>query len=113
MSNHIAHVLRVHGVEDRVEVGSVGVAVLGVLILQVSHHGRIVFELWEDVLDSELVILWHSDELALCHRQQLLVSFEHLTQEVTVDGRRRRHVQLHYTGSVKAKRKLDLRCSLM
>ena len=64
MSNHIADVLRVHGVEDRVEVGSVGVAVLGVLVLQVSHHGSIVFELGEDMLDSELVILWHSDELA-------------------------------------------------
>ena len=79
MSNHIAHILRVHCVEDRVEVGTVRVAVLGVLVLQVLHDGRVMFEFGENVLDSELVILRHSDELALCHRQQLLVSFQDLS----------------------------------
>ena len=75
MGDHFAHILRVHCVEDRVEVGSVRVAVLGVLVLQVLHDGRVIFEFGEDVLDSKLVILWHSYKLAFCHRQQLLIPF--------------------------------------
>ena len=87
MRDHIAYVLRVHGVEDRVEVGSVGIAVFGVLVLQVSHHGGVVFELGEDMLDSELIILWHSHKFTFAHFKEFLLTLEHLAQKIAIYGR--------------------------
>ena len=58
-----------HRVEDGEEVGPVRVAVIWVLILQVLHDFTVSIELGEDVLDTKLIILRHSDKLAFGYRQ--------------------------------------------
>ena len=68
MRNHIAHILRMYRIEDGEEVGSVRVAILRVLVLQVFHHFTVTTELWVDVFDSQLIILRHSDKLAFGYR---------------------------------------------
>ena len=92
VSNHIAHILWMHRVEDGEEVRSVRVSVLWVLVLQVLHHVTVFTELGEDVFDTQLIIMRHSDKLAFCHWQQRFLTLEDLTQEVAVDGRNGRHI---------------------
>ena len=110
--NHVAHVLRVHRVENGVEVGPVRVAILWVLILQVLHDFSVSKELWVDVLNAELVILRHSDELTIRYRQQRLLALEDLAHEVAVDSAEGRHIKLDYT-TVFRELGWHLRCSLM
>ena len=66
--NHITYELRMYCVEDGEEVRPVRVAIFWVLVLQVLHHLTITMELGEDVLDSEFIILRHSDKLAFGYR---------------------------------------------
>ena len=87
MLNHVTNIVGVHRVEDGEEVGSVREPVLRVLVLQILHHLAIAKELWEHVLDTELVIMGNSDELAIAHLEQLLFPLKYLAQEVTVYGR--------------------------
>ena len=101
-----------HRVEDGVEVGSVRVAVLWVLVLQVLHDLIVSMELGEDVLDTQLIILRHSDKLAFGYRQQRFLALEDLAHEVAVDGRQGWHIKLDYTTSVRVLGS-HLRCSLM
>ena len=57
-----------HRVEDGVEVGSVRVAILWVLVLQVFHDLTVSMELGKDVFDTQFIILRHSDKLTFCYR---------------------------------------------
>ena len=68
MHDHVTHVLRMHRVEDGEEVGSVRVAILWVLVLQILHDFTVSMELGEDVFDAQFIILGHSDKLAFCYR---------------------------------------------
>ena len=90
--NHIAHILWMHSVENGEEVWPVRVSVLWVLVLQVLHHVTVFTELGEDVFDTQLIIMRHSDKLAFCYWQQRFLTLEDLTQEVAVDGRNGRHI---------------------
>ena len=63
-----------HGVQDRVEVLPVRVAVLRIGILHVLHDIAVVVKLREDMSDTQLVIVRDSDELALCYWQQRFLS---------------------------------------
>ena len=96
VSDQIAHVVGMHGVEDSVEVGSVRILVLRVVVLQILHDIRICFELGKDVIHTKLIELRHVYKLALADLKKLLVAFEHLTKEVSVGHRRRRYIVLHY-----------------
>ena len=64
------------------------------------------------MLDAELVIMRHCDELTVAHLEQLLVTFENQAQEVTVYCRCRRDVELNYIHKVRLQREY-VRCSLM
>ena len=70
MCNHIAHVLRMHRVEDGVEIRSIWCAILWVFVLQILHDFAISKELGEDIFDTQLIILRHSDKLAFGYRQK-------------------------------------------
>ena len=86
-----------HGVQDCVEVGSVGPATLRVGVLHVLHDSRVRFELGEDVVHTKLVELGHVDEPAFVDFEKLLLSFENLSKEVSVCGGLWRDIKLHYT----------------
>ena len=68
-------------VQNSVEIGSIREAVPRILVLQVNHHGCILFKLREDVVHTEFIELGHVDELALAHFQKLLLAFENLAEK--------------------------------
>ena len=79
-------------IENGEEVGSVRVAILRVLVLQVFHHFTVTTKLGVYVFDSQLIILRHSDKLAFGNRQQRFLALKDLAHEVAVDGRKGWHI---------------------
>ena len=65
MGDHLADILRMDGVQNCHEVGSVRVSILRVFILQILHHLSVLKKLGEDVLHTELIIFGSRTELAL------------------------------------------------
>ena len=112
MRNHIAHVLRMHRVEDGVEIRSIWCAILWVFVLQILHDFAISKELGEDIFDTQLIILRHSDKLAFGYRQKCFLSLENQAHKIAVDVPNGRQIKLDYTIVVRVGR-LHLRCSLM
>lgn len=72
-------------VQNSVEISSIREAVPRIFVLQINHDRWVLFELREDVIDTEFIELWHVDELTLAHLQKLLLAFENLAKEVFVD----------------------------
>ena len=89
--DHVLDILWVHRIEDGEEVVSIWVPVFRVLILQILHDFRIAFELREDVLDAQLVVLWDVDGSFLGKLQKLLFPRQYGADEVSVDRGHRRH----------------------
>ena len=89
--DHVLDILWVHRIEDGEEVVSIWVPVFRVLILQILHDFRIAFELREDVLDAQLVVLWDVDGSFLRKLQKLLFPGQYGADEVSVDRGHRRH----------------------
>ena len=100
MGNQLLHIFGVQSVQNSVEVGPVWQAILCVLVLEVFHELLITFELGEDVVHTQLIVLGHVDELALRQLQELLIAFEDSTQEVSVCLRLRWYKELHYKESI-------------
>ena len=92
-------------VQNSVEIGSIREAVPCIFVLQINHDRCVLFELREDVVDTEFIELGHVDELALAHLQKLLLAFENLAKEVFVDRRGRRHIVLDYKGRLDIERR--------
>ena len=89
--DHVLDILWVHRIEDGEEVVSIWVPVFRVLVLQILHDFRIAFELREDVLDAQLVVLWDVDGSFLGNLQKLLFPGQYGADEVSVDRGHRRH----------------------
>ena len=61
MLDHIFDMLGVDCIEYSEEVLTIWISILRIDILQILHDLRVALELREDVLDSQLVVLWHVD----------------------------------------------------
>ena len=96
MSNHICHILRMYCVQYVEEVLAAREPILWILVLHVLHYLSILLEVAEDVLDTELIILRHSHKPAFLHFEQLLISFQDLTEEVAVTSSRWWDIELDY-----------------
>ena len=93
--NHLADMLRVYRVENSEEVFTVRVSVGRIAILQILHHLDIIFELWKDVLHTELIVHGHVDRAFLTDLEQFLVALKHSSDEVSVHGGDWGHIQLN------------------
>lgn len=93
--NHPLDILRVNRVEDREEVFAIRVSVSRIAILQILHHFDISFELWKDVLHTELIVHGHVDRAFLTDLEQFLVALKHSSDEVSVHGCHWGHIQLN------------------
>ena len=109
--DHVLDILWVHRIEDGEEVVSIWVPVFRVLVLQILHDFRIAFELREDVLDAELVVLGHVHRALLADLEQFLFALKYRSDEVTVHGSHRRHKELNCAKRIRYF-VIDLRCSL-
>ena len=76
MLYHGFHIVRVHGVEDGVEVLPVRVSPLGILIHQILHNLAVIAEVLEDVPDPEFIVVRDVDELAVGYWKQCLFSLK-------------------------------------
>ena len=96
VSDQICNIVRMHSVENSVEVRSVWKAVFWIVVLHVLHDFWVRFELGKDVVHTKFVELRNVDEPALADFEKLLLAFEHFAKEVSVCCRRWRYVVLHY-----------------
>ena len=90
----LAEVVRVHGVEDVEEVLARRSLVLGVLVGEVAVHGVVLLELRPQRLRGQLLVVRHFDGVDLVILEQLLPAGQHLLEEVLVDERLGRQVEL-------------------
>ena len=90
-------VLLVERIEHVPEVKPVWQSALRQLVGEVGQEVGLVFGEWIHVLDGELVVDRHVDELDLPELEQALIAAEHRLEEVLVHHGLRRQVQLHYT----------------
>ena len=90
--NHIAHVLRMHCVEDGEKIRSVWIAIFWVFVLQILHDFAISEKLWEDVFDTQFIILRNCDKLAFGYWQKGFLSFENFSHKIAIDGPDGRHI---------------------
>ena len=95
--NHVLHVLGVDGVVHIECVSAIRYAPIRVPIWEVLVHLRVLLDAWVDVLDAELVELGHVHRPQRGHLEHALLVRKHLLEEVLVDHRVRRHVELHCT----------------
>ena len=65
------------------------------------HELLVVFESREQGLDGDFVVLGHVDLLDLRFLQQMLLTGEHITQEVLVNCLLLRKVELHYKKTIR------------
>ena len=92
--DQLAHVERVHSVQDIPEVSAVGETAFCCWIWHVLHHVPRISDEGIDVLDAQLVVTGHVDRLQVCQRHKLLFIRQHALDEVLVEHLFGWHVQL-------------------
>ena len=97
MSNHFAHIVRMHCIENCEEVSTIRQSISRICILEELHHLCVVFELWVHIFHRKFVIHRYIDEFAGRLWEQRLFPFQNLTQEISVDCCGRRHKELDYS----------------
>ena len=84
MGDDAAHVVRVESIKDIKEVLSIRGMSLGKFVRKVEHEYGILLEMREEILDRELIILWHVDELDILQFEELLPLSKNRSEEVFV-----------------------------
>ena len=78
MLHHLLQIIWVNGVENVKEIFSRWTLVLRVFVRKEGHHGRVLFELWIQVLHGHFIIVRHLDLLHSILPQQRLPAGQHI-----------------------------------
>ena len=95
MVQHLLQIVRVHGVENIVEILSRWAFALWEDIWKVLPNIFVIGELWPDILHGQLIIMRDLDEVDFLLPEQLLLLCEYLLEEVFIDSMCRWQVELH------------------
>lgn len=85
MVNHLLEVVGVDGVEHVEEILPRRVSVLRQEVGEKEHELRVLLEIWPELDDGDLVVLWNVDEVDLRLLQEPLLVDEDKLEEVFID----------------------------
>jgi len=102
MVNHLLEVVGVDGVEHVEEILPRRVSVLRQEVGEKEHELRVLLEIWPELDDGDLVVLWNVDEVDLRLLQEPLLVDEDKLEEVFIDLGDRWEVVLDWRKGMRA-----------